>query len=114
MQLDREDMIFERDNIQEQYASLNVLDATDSITLRGQDLDEIDRVLTEKRAEAEWEVMMVAQWSTDADNMENSEEMREEAKAERDNAQMRLDELNVLITNMDARRVEVNAGLTED
>jgi hypothetical protein len=47
-------MIQERDTIQEEYARLNKEDAKDAITMRNQDLVEIDRIITERRAEAEW------------------------------------------------------------
>jgi hypothetical protein len=56
--------------------------------------------------------LLVAQWSTDAENMDNSEEQRAEAAVERDNAQALVTELNAMITAQEGRRVEVQAEVT--
>jgi len=65
-----EALTLERDNVQEEYARMNQEFAEEQTESLKWTLKDIDRQLQERKAEAEWEAKMVAQWTTDMENEE--------------------------------------------
>lgn len=90
---------------------MNEDDAREQVDNLNNEIENVNRQIRDKKAEAEWAAKMVAQWKADSEDQNKPETVRAEALAELDNEQGRLDELNAFITNVQNRQTELTAEL---